>query len=208
MITQLPREEFFSKWSQLHGGASISGATLWWLKISYFSARFFTALKVSPNSLTSAGLLAAVGMALTDLTWIALLLLVISLYFDGVDGSVAIIQNRASERGGVLDSISDRIAEGFWLYAAYRVGVPNWCALTLWAVASTQEYARARLASLGVKDIGVVTICERPVRAIFTAFIFIASLYSQSAALLIGIFYLLFALIAFIQVMNNARKVL
>lgn len=147
-------------------------------------------------------------MALTNQSWIALLLLVISLYFDGVDGSVAIFQNRASERGGVLDSISDRIAEGFWLYASYRVGVPMWCALSLWAVASTQEYARARLASLGVKDIGVVTVCERPVRAIFTALIFIASLYLERALSLIGIFYLLFVLIAFIQVMNNAKKVL
>jgi CDP-diacylglycerol--glycerol-3-phosphate 3-phosphatidyltransferase len=38
-------------------------------------------------------------------------------------------------------------------------------------IASTQEYARARLGGLGISEVGVVTPAERPVRA---SFIFIA----------------------------------
>ena len=43
--------------------------------------------------------------------------------------------------------------------------------LVTYVIASTQEYARARLGGLGIDDVGVVTPAERPVRA---SFIFIA----------------------------------
>jgi CDP-diacylglycerol--glycerol-3-phosphate 3-phosphatidyltransferase len=43
--------------------------------------------------------------------------------------------------------------------------------LAIYVIASTQEYARAKLGGLGVSDLGVVTPAERPVRA---SFIFIA----------------------------------
>jgi CDP-diacylglycerol--glycerol-3-phosphate 3-phosphatidyltransferase len=43
--------------------------------------------------------------------------------------------------------------------------------LVTYVIASTQEYARARLGGLGISDVGVVTPAERPVRA---SFIFIA----------------------------------
>ena len=208
MSSLLSREDFFREWSGLHGGAPITGATRWWLKNSYVSARIATALKFSPNALTAAGLIAAIAMALSNNTWLALALLALSLYFDGIDGSVAIIQRRASERGGVLDSIADRIAEALWLYASHRAGLPLWAALPLWAIASTQEYARARLASLGWREIGIVTICERPVRAIATAFILLASFISQSSINIVGIIYLTITLISFMQVMYYAKKTL
>ena len=208
MSTQLSREDFFSEWSCHHGGAPITGATRWWLKNSYVSARIATALKFSPNALTAAGLIAAIAMALSNNTWLSLALLALSLYFDGIDGSVAIIQGRASQRGGVLDSLADRISEGLWLYAAYRAGLPLWCALILWAIASTQEYARARLASLGFKEIGVVTMCERPVRAIATAFILLATFVNQSSTNIAGAIYLAMTVISFVQVMKYAKKTL
>ena len=208
MSTQLSREDFFSEWSDHHGGAPITGATRWWLKNSYASARIATALKFSPNVLTASGILAAIGMALSNNAWFAIGLLALSLFFDGIDGSVAIVQGRASQRGGVLDSLADRISEALWLYAAYRAGLTLWCALSLWAIASTQEYARARLASLGAREIGVVTICERPVRAIATAFILLATFINQSSINIAGIVYLALTLISFLQVMNYAKKAL
>jgi phosphatidylglycerophosphate synthase len=61
----------------------------------------------------------------------------------------------------------------------WKIGVPAWIAISMWTIASTQEYARARLASLGHHEIGVVTPTERPVRAIFLALalaLFIADL--------------------------------
>ena len=165
----LTEDEFQLRWSQLHGGAEIKGAVAWWLSISYHAARFCSALRLSPNFLTLLGLLTAIAMAFSDYAEVALVLLVVSLIFDGIDGSVAIIQEREGNWGALLDSLADRISEAFWLYMGWKIGVPTWIAISMWTIASTQEYARARLASLGHHEIGVVTPTERPVRAIFLA---------------------------------------
>jgi archaetidylinositol phosphate synthase len=154
----LTQEEFEARWSAIHGGAEIKGAVAWWLSISYQMARICSALRISPNFLTLLGY-----------AEIALLLLVTSLIFDGIDGSVAIVQERESNWGSLLDSLADRISEAFWLYMGWKIGIPAWIAISMWTIASTQEYARARLASLGHHEIGVVTPTERPVRASFMA---------------------------------------
>jgi phosphatidylglycerophosphate synthase len=123
-------------------------------------------LRISPNVLTMLGLVAAAATALTATSWWAVLFLVFSLFCDGIDGSVAIFQKRQSAWGATLDSVVDRVSEALWLYALYVIGVPAWLVITLWSVASFQEYARAKLVSLGVADIGVVTpsACIVPVR--------------------------------------------
>jgi len=163
--------DFFAKWSALHGNAEIKGIVKAWLKISYRSAKFVSALRITPNLLTLLGVVFAIVMAINPLSLWTIPLLVLSLYADGIDGSVAIYQNRQSQFGAVLDSIADRISEALWFYVAYRIGVPAWLVLVIYVIASTQEYARARLGGLGVSDVGVVTPAERPVRA---SFIFIA----------------------------------
>ena len=163
--------EFFAKWSELHGNAEIKGIVKAWLKISFASAKFVSALRLTPNLLTLLGIVFAAAMAVNPLSVWTIPLLVLSLYSDGIDGSVAIYQNRASQFGAVLDSVADRISEALWFYVAYRIGAPAWLVLATYVIASTQEYARARLGGLGVSDVGVVTPAERPVRA---SFIFIA----------------------------------
>jgi CDP-diacylglycerol--glycerol-3-phosphate 3-phosphatidyltransferase len=55
--------------------------------------------------------------------------------------------------------------------------------LVTYVIASTQEYARARLGGLGISDVGVVTPAERPVRA---SFIFIALVSYAFALNLVG----------------------
>jgi CDP-diacylglycerol--glycerol-3-phosphate 3-phosphatidyltransferase len=163
--------EFFAKWSALHGSAEIKGIVKAWLKISYGSAKFMTALRITPNLLTLFGIVFAIAMAANPLALWTIPLLVLSLYADGIDGSVAIYQNRATHFGAILDSVADRISEALWFYVAYRIGAPAWLVLITYVIASTQEYARARLGGLGIKDVGVVTPAERPVRA---SFIFVA----------------------------------
>ena len=163
--------DFFAKWSALHGNAEIKGIVKAWLKISYGSAKFISALRITPNLLTLLGIVFAIAMAANPLAIWTIPLLVLSLYADGIDGSVAIFQNRASRFGSILDSVADRISEALWFYVAYRIGAPAWVVLATYVIASTQEYARARLGGLGIKDVGVVTPAERPVRA---SFIFIA----------------------------------
>ena len=166
--------DFFAKWSSLHGNAEIKGIVKAWLKISYGSAKFISALRITPNLLTLLGIVFAIAMAANPLAIWTIPLLVLSLYADGIDGSVAIFQNRASRFGSILDSVADRISEALWFYVAYRIGAPAWVVLATYVIASTQEYARARLGGLGIKDVGVVTPAERPVRASFIFIVLVA----------------------------------
>jgi CDP-diacylglycerol--glycerol-3-phosphate 3-phosphatidyltransferase len=165
------KADFLAMWSALHGNAEIKGIVKAWLNISYGSAKFMSALRITPNLLTLLGIVFAIAMAVNPLSLWTIPLLVLSLYADGIDGSVAIYQNRESQFGAILDSVADRISEALWFYVAYRIGAPAWIVLLTYVIASTQEYARARLGGLGVSEVGVVTPAERPVRA---SFIFIA----------------------------------
>lgn len=165
------KSEFNSTWSSLHGGAEIKGIVNAWLAISFGSAKFLSKLHVTPNILTLLGVLFAIAMAVNPLSLWTIPLLVLSLYADGIDGSVAILQGRNTSFGAVLDASADRISEALWFYVAYKIGAPAWLVLATYVIASTQEYARARLGGLGISDLGVVTPAERPVRA---SFIFIA----------------------------------
>lgn len=198
----LNQSEFTERWSELHGGAAIKGAVAVWLKISYRAAKIFSLVRFTPNILTGLGLICAIGMALTSNILIAPLLLVASLFFDGVDGSVAIVQERASKWGALLDSVADRISEALWLYVGWRLGIPTWLALAMWIVASTQEYARARMASLGMHEVGVVTITERPVRAIFMAFVLLFEILNLPGLTILSIIFFIALLFSFAQVLR------
>lgn len=75
--------------------------------------------RVGPNDITIAGLFMhipiAVLIAFGDLYWAAALLVVFGL-FDTLDGELARLQNRVSDIGGFLDTVSDRVKE-LLLYA-------------------------------------------------------------------------------------------
>jgi len=204
----LSQKEFTDRWSDLHGGADVEGVVGKWLQISYQSARVCTALRISPNLLTLLGLGTAVAMGLSTYAAIALLLLTTSLFFDGIDGSVAILQGRESKWGSLLDSLADRISEAFWLYMGWRLGIPAWVVITMWVIASTQEYARARLASLGHPEIGVLTPTERPVRAIFMAFALLFFIFDIPGTLLLSYAFLALLVFSFVKVMLAAKKIL
>jgi phosphatidylglycerophosphate synthase len=204
----LSQKEFTDRWSDIHGGADVEGVVGKWLQISYQSARICTALRISPNLLTLLGLGTAVAMGLSTYAAIALLLLTTSLFFDGIDGSVAILQGRESKWGSVLDSLADRISEAFWLYMGWRLGIPAWVVIAMWVIASTQEYARARLASLGHPEIGVLTPTERPVRAIFMAFALLFYIFDIPGMRVISYAFLALLVFSFVKVMRAAKKIL
>ena len=201
----LTKDEFYSKWSQLHSDAPITGAVAWWLKISYRFGLVATLLRISPNLLTVLGLISAAMSALTATTWWAVFFLVFSLFCDGIDGSVAIFQKRDSAWGATLDSVVDRISEAFWLYALYVIGVPAWLAIAIWSVAAFQEYARAKLSSLKIKDIGVVTPAERPVRASFLFMALIMWQLNIPGVVLISWLFLVLQAVSFAMVIRYAR---
>jgi len=204
----MKEQEFKERWSTLHGGADTEGVVGRWLSISYQAARVCVALRISPNVLTLLGLGTAIAMGLSTYAAIALLLLVISLFFDGIDGSVAILRGTESKWGEVLDSLADRISEAFWLYMGWRLGIPAWVVITMWTIASTQEYARARLASLGHREIGVVTPTERPVRAIFMAFALLLYIFDIPGTLILSYAFLALLAVSFLKVMKVASQVL
>ena len=201
-------QQFKERWSQLHGGADTEGVVGGWLSFSYQVARVCVALRITPNLLTFLGLGTAIAMGLSEYAAIALLLLVISLFFDGIDGSVAILRGTESKWGELLDSLADRISEAFWLYMGWRLGIPAWVVITMWTIASTQEYARARLASLGHREIGVVTPTERPVRAIFMAFALIFYIFDIPGTVLLSYAFLALLTFSFLKVMKVASQIL
>ena len=202
----LSKDEFKTKWSSLHSDAETTGIVGAWLNISYRFGLICTLLRISPNALTVLGLLGAVATAVTAQSAWAILFLVFSLFCDGIDGSVAIFQHRESKFGATLDSVVDRISEALWFYALYAIGVPAWIPITLWSVAAFQEYARAKLFSLGVSDIGVVTPAERPIRASFLFIVLILNQLSLPGATELSIFFLLVQIYSFISVVRFSRS--
>ena len=202
----LNKEDFKAKWSSLHGDAEVKGIVGAWLNISYRFGLICTLLRISPNALTLFGLLGAVATAVTAHSAWAIFFLVFSLFCDGIDGSVAIFQQRESNWGAILDSVADRISEALWFYALYAIGVPAWVPITLWSVAAFQEYARAKLISLGVSDIGIVTPAERPVRASFLFIVLILNQLSLPGVAWISIAFLLLQIYSFISVVRFSRS--
>lgn len=165
----MTKSQFFSEWSALHGGAEVSGVVKGWLALSYLIVKPLHLLKVSPNVITVAGL------GLGAITWAqaqyvsAIFLVLLSLIADGIDGSLAIVSKKTTLWGAALDSVVDRVVEFFWALTFYRIGAPVIVIGFAWIAALTQEYVRARAAGLGYREIGVVTVCERPMRAIILA---------------------------------------
>jgi CDP-diacylglycerol--glycerol-3-phosphate 3-phosphatidyltransferase len=202
----MKREEFFATWSKLHLDAEITGIVKGWLSISYVIARVLSALRITPNVLTLLGVMTATAALFYPLSVVALIFLVLSLICDGVDGSVAIVSGKVSQFGATLDAIADRITEGLWFFALYQWGIPPEFCLALCALALTQEYARARMASLGFHEIGVVTIAERPVRASAIAIFMVLDLLSFSFAPVAIYIFTAMATFSVYQVMRAARR--
>jgi phosphatidylglycerophosphate synthase len=167
----MTKDEFFLAWSKLHGDAKVSGIVKGWLSISFPVSKALAKMRVTPNALTILGLVFGILLYMNSSAIWAPLILVISLICDGVDGSLAIITRQSSKWGALLDSVVDRLTEIFWVFALYSLGVDSKILITVLILASTQEYLRARAGGVGLKQVGVVTVAERPVRA---SFIFIA----------------------------------
>ena len=83
---------------------------------------------------------------------------------DTLDGAVAVLSGRTTRLGYVLDSVADRVGEAAWLTAFWLAGAPGWLVVAAGAVSWLHEYARARATAAGMREIGVVTVGERPTR--------------------------------------------
>jgi phosphatidylglycerophosphate synthase len=200
------QSDFFKSWSGLHGNAKINGIVKGWLTISYLLVKPLVKLKITPNILTIFGLLFGVLLYLSALTNWAVILLTLSLICDGIDGSLAIITGKASKWGAMLDSVVDRVTEFFWALTFIAIGANKYVVIAALLIASVQEYLRARAGGLGLSEVGVVTIAERPVRASILFVAVIAFILNIEIVNILAIIWLIMQIISFLTVTNFTYK--
>ncbi len=127
-------------------------------------------LGVTPNAVTLTGLLLSLTapcFALLGLSWVVLVLLVVSLACDLIDGAVAKASNQASARGGLMDSVSDRVEELMFSLSLGFLGV-KWFLLMLFLGTSfLTSYLRAIARQHGINLEGV-GFMERGERGLLT----------------------------------------
>lgn len=170
------RADYFARWSALHGGYDPSSSRLSgpWLSLTYLLARPLARRRVPPDLVTLAGVigsLAAVALAAPGgrFLLLAAVVVVLSGLLDNLDGAVALLQDRATRWGYVLDSLVDRVSDLLYLVALWLAGAPGPVCAAAGALTVLQEYARARAGAAGMTEVGVVTVWERPTRVIVTA---------------------------------------
>ena len=186
---------YLDRWSGLHGGVDPRASWLvrFWLGVTYTVATPLARRRVSPDLLTLLGLL--VSSAVVPLAWaggrwplLAVLVVVVSGLLDNVDGAVAVLTDRATRWGAVLDSVADRVSDLAYVVALLALGgfgdpaLVVWCAAAAAGLVMLQEYARARATAGGMDDVGVVTVSERPTRVIGAAMFCLAAGLHPTAA--------------------------
>jgi CDP-diacylglycerol---glycerol-3-phosphate 3-phosphatidyltransferase len=146
------------------------------------AARWITRLastRVTPNALTAGGIFlctaAAVLIPFEDRNeflfyWVAAALFIVGSILDILDGALARQSDRATPLGEFLDSLSDRVSEGFVLAAIAlvfaRAGDDVSVVFCVAAVAGSflVSYARAKAELIGLKgDVGIGSRAERVV---------------------------------------------
>jgi CDP-diacylglycerol---glycerol-3-phosphate 3-phosphatidyltransferase len=162
--------------------------TLAWVKRGYtdgtrrLAARWIGGLartRVTPNALTAAGITLCGAAAVIVwfaherpwlLYWVAAVVFVVGSLLDILDGALARHGGKATPFGAFVDSISDRVSEGFVLTAIAlvftREGNEVAVAFTIAAMAGSflVSYARAKAELLGLRgDIGLGSRAERVV---------------------------------------------
>ena len=181
-------QEFLDRWVLTHGGAHPTRLIRVWLKTAF--AVSTPVLFLSPNAITLLCGLCALSLAVVSyfttvpaiLCAIAILLLGL---FDSIDGVVAIRTSNISLRGAFLDSVIDRITDAAIAFLLWTSGAPIGCALSALGLTFVHEYMRARAAGLGLTDIGLVTVGEKPTRIAigFMFYVAVAVLPSRAADL-------------------------
>jgi len=165
-------EEHLLRWQDLHG-VEASPLVRRWLRLVLWVSR---PLRVPPAAVTAAAVLVTLLALLVPLPVAAALVLLAGL-LDGVDGCVAVLQDRASDAGRRLDHGADRLGELAFGVLLWRAGAPWWLALAAVVLMLAVEVLRRR---------PVVTVGERPVRVLLTASALLV-LPTACAAVLVGL---------------------
>lgn len=127
-------------------------------RISRKIGKIFSRIPVSPTAWTLLslvfGFLCFLALLYKDML-LGLILFVICGFLDAIDGAVARVMRKVSDKGGYLDGIIDRINEGFLLVGLMFFGLPDfmffnlktpaylWISLLLFFGSILVSYSRA-----------------------------------------------------------------
>ena len=161
---------YFDKWSTTHGGYDPRTGSVFlkgWLTMVFHLARPLARRGVQPDVVTYSSIwLAGLVLVLSEVGgrwWIAAgWVMVASGLFDTLDGCLAVLEDRQTRWGYVLDSVVDRCADGIYLLAVVAVGCPPELAVALMFGFFLMEYLRARAGNAGGDEVGRITVAERP----------------------------------------------
>lgn len=218
------REAYLAAWADSHGGHDPAGggrAERAWFHLVFRVAGPLR--RVHPDALSAAAVVLAgfaAAVAGGDARWclLAAALVALSALLDGVDGAVAVMTDRATRWGHLVDSLGDRLAEALFGLALFGAGAPwQLCAVAV-ALSWLQEYARARAAAGGLTDILVVTVAERPTRVIATIVGLLGAgllgsesvgdFDAETAAFCGAVVWVGFGLVGFVQLLAALRRAL
>lgn len=114
---------------------------------------------LTPNTLTLLSLLVVVaGVYLLVTIRRGLLLAVVVLisgFLDAVDGALARVTGKSTQRGALLDSLTDRVCEALFALMLLLLGLDPYIVLIFLTMSFLASYLRARGESLGVSLSGV-----------------------------------------------------
>jgi CDP-diacylglycerol--glycerol-3-phosphate 3-phosphatidyltransferase len=145
------RDGYFDRWQVLHGGYDPRTGNAWlrgWLTMVYTIARPLARRGVQPDVLTISSIwLAGAVFVPAEIggRWAMLAgwVLVASGLFDTLDGCVAVLEERTSKWGYVLDSAVDRVNDAIYLAAVVSVGAPLELAIPCGFLFFFMEYIRS-----------------------------------------------------------------
>jgi phosphatidylinositol phosphate synthase len=138
-----------------------------------------TRTRITPNALTTSGVLLCLGASILVLFenqneilffWLGAVVFVAGSLLDILDGALARAGGKTTPFGAFLDSTTDRVSEGFMLTAIALVLSRQdhnvFVAVTVLAVAGSflVSYTRAKAETLGLRgDVGIGSRAERVV---------------------------------------------
>jgi phosphatidylglycerophosphate synthase len=208
---------YCDRWSATHGGYDprrASALVRGWLRLCHrIGAALARRGARNPDAITTIGILAsacvpAVAALAPSATPLAALLVLLTAFADTIDGVLAVVADRATRLGQVYDATADRLTEALWLVAFAALGTPPWLAASCGAVMWLHEYVRARASTAGMREIGTVTIAERPTRVLIAVFgLLTAPLDARVATATVAI-ALAVSLVGFAQLIAAVRRAL